>query len=364
MTFLQHFADIKKDLWQNLSETEKPIVLYGMGDGADKIIQVLNQRKIPIAGIFASDSFVREKVFHGHKVVRYADLRERFGHMIVLVCFGTCLPDVMEHIRRIAEEQELYAPDVPVFGEGLMNLEYFKEHAPRLQAVYERLEDPVSRKTFVMALKYRLTGDIRYLSEAESSPEESYTHLLQPHESCTYVDIGAYNGDTIRQFCQYTGTDVTVHAFEPDARNFRKLSAFAAESGIKHFHVYPAAAWSQSSPLTFYARSGRCSAGTTSHAGVKAVEIQGLCADDVVKSADFVKIDAEGSDREALLGMKHLLHNSAPALYVAAYHRTDDYFLLPETVLSMQKDYRVYFRHFPYIPCWDTNFYFIPKKPQ
>ena len=31
---------VKKDLWQYLSETDKPIVMYGMGNGADKILAV------------------------------------------------------------------------------------------------------------------------------------------------------------------------------------------------------------------------------------------------------------------------------------------------------------------------------------
>ena len=33
-----------KDLWSYLSETTKPIVLYGMGDGADKILDVCEQK--------------------------------------------------------------------------------------------------------------------------------------------------------------------------------------------------------------------------------------------------------------------------------------------------------------------------------
>ena len=37
------------DLWQYLARTSKPIVLYGMGDGADKILAVLNRLGIEAA---------------------------------------------------------------------------------------------------------------------------------------------------------------------------------------------------------------------------------------------------------------------------------------------------------------------------
>ena len=42
-------------LWEYLRCAEKPVVLYGMGDGALKILAVCRQYGIPIAGIFASD---------------------------------------------------------------------------------------------------------------------------------------------------------------------------------------------------------------------------------------------------------------------------------------------------------------------
>ena len=41
--FEDKFQDIHEDLWQYLSRTEKPIVLYGMGDGADKILNILEE---------------------------------------------------------------------------------------------------------------------------------------------------------------------------------------------------------------------------------------------------------------------------------------------------------------------------------
>ena len=65
-----------KDLWTHLKETKKPIVLYGMGNGSDKIISVLNRYDIQISGVFESDGFVREKIFHGFKVTDYKTAKQ------------------------------------------------------------------------------------------------------------------------------------------------------------------------------------------------------------------------------------------------------------------------------------------------
>ena len=55
-------------LWDGLSRRECPIWLYGTGNGADKILDVLEARGIPVQGVFASDGFVRSRVFRGMPV--------------------------------------------------------------------------------------------------------------------------------------------------------------------------------------------------------------------------------------------------------------------------------------------------------
>ena len=44
---------------------------------------------------------------------------------------------------------------------------------------------------------------------------------------------------------------------------------------------------------------------------------------------------------------------------ISAYHRTDDFLTSPKTVLEINPEYKMYLRHFSYLPAWDTNFYFI-----
>ena len=86
---------MERGLWQYLKTADKPIVLYGMGNGADKIIAVLESYGIGFDGVFASDGFVRNKTFHGHKIASYGELKQKFGDMIVLLCFGSERPEVI-----------------------------------------------------------------------------------------------------------------------------------------------------------------------------------------------------------------------------------------------------------------------------
>ena len=51
------FIKEKQDVWQILQLTDKPVVLYGMGNGADQIIDLCDRMQIKVAGIFASDCY-------------------------------------------------------------------------------------------------------------------------------------------------------------------------------------------------------------------------------------------------------------------------------------------------------------------
>ena len=89
--------------WEELKEAKLPIVLYGMGDGADRILAALAAHGLQAAGVFASDEFVRGQVFHSFPVLRYEEAKRRFGRMLVLLAFGTGLPAVLARIDQIAQ---------------------------------------------------------------------------------------------------------------------------------------------------------------------------------------------------------------------------------------------------------------------
>ena len=61
-------------LWDYLRTVQKPIVLYGMGNGADAILDRCAAGGILVAGVFASDEFVRGQQFRGYKVKTYKEM--------------------------------------------------------------------------------------------------------------------------------------------------------------------------------------------------------------------------------------------------------------------------------------------------
>lgn len=353
------------DIWETLSETKKPIIMYGMGDGAEKILEVMDRYGIRPADFMASDEFVRGHSFKGYRVKKLSEIEELYDDFIVIICFGSALPDVLEKIDRIREKYETYAPDVPVAGGGLFDSDYISDHEFEIMQLKNILADDQSRECLDLIMKYKITGDIGILRKSETPTMET-TELLNIGLNETYVDLGAYNGDTVEEFLRYTGKRFNkIYAVEPDRRNFSKLRRRLYYISSNLLTAKNAAAWSSDTKLWFNSKSGRGSSVyqslTENNITGRGTEIDAISVDSLLdgKPATLIKYDVEGSEKEALLGSAETIGRYKPRLVVSLYHRVEDLIELPLLVHQLNPDYKLYLRHHPYIPAWDTNLYCI-----
>lgn len=344
-----------KDIWNELKAAKRPVLIYGMGDGCDKIFSVCQKNGIPIAGIFASDDYAREKVIHGFSLLPYKEARRRFPDMIGLLAFGVFRPDLMAQIKRISSEITLLAPEVPLFGGGLFDSEYLDAHKAEIAEVNAMLADEISREVFQNLIEYKLTGKLDPLWRSETEKIEDYKALIPFQKGDVYLDLGAYNGDTVLEWHSLFPDHGEIFAVEPNPKTYQKLIENCAH--ITGFHGIEAAVWNRSEALFFNAKSGRSAA--VSENGPS--KVQGLPADAICQKADFIKFDVEGAEKEAIEGAKRLILESKPSLCISAYHRTEDLFAIPLQVKKICPEYRVYLRHSPYIPAWDTQYYFVAR---
>ena len=359
------YPEIKKDLWQYLAESDKPIVMYGMGNGADKILAVCEAKGIEVSDFFASDGFVRGHSFHGKKVLSYSETKEKYGegNFIVLLSFASSLTEVIENIKRIASESELYAPDVPVSGSDLFDMDYYVAHETEIEEAREILADDQSKKVFDNVIKYKLTGNINYLFDSDSDVDETFNEILRAKDFEITADLGAYNGDTARQLAEYSPKLKKIYALEPDRRNHRKLSEYAEREERFAVIPYQVAAWSKEETLTFGAEGNRNSGvgGSTNAVTSKCVTVEGNSLDNLLAGTndkiDYIKFDVEGAENEAIDGCISTIKAHSPALLVSVYHRSEDIFALPLKIHKLFPDYKLYLRKFRYIPAWDLNLY-------
>lgn len=345
--------------WDFLKNTKLPIFIYGMGDGALKILSVFEKYGIPTAGFFASDEFVRGHSFEGHLVHKLSHIERLVDEFVVVLAFAAGYESLYKRVNEIAERHILLAPDVPVAGGGLFDYEYFCDNRDKFEQVYNRLEDDFSRKTYENIINFKISGKIEYLNACTSDKSEVYDSLIPLSDKELYVDLGAYNGDTAIEFSEaVNGCYEHIYAFEPNPKNYRKLCKNT--ENMDNLTAFNAAAWNENTTLVFTKGEGRMS----QRSGSSGVETQALTVDSAVeKQATLIKLDVEGSEREAIEGARRHISGGANVIS-ALYHRNEDLFAIPLQLLEINPNLRLYVRHQLYIPAWETNLYAINPEKQ
>lgn len=349
------------DLWTYLASASKTIVMYGMGNGADKIISVCDSYGIEIADFFASDGFVRGQVFHGKRVMSFSEIKEKYGKesIIVLVAFASSLPDVMQRIAEVAAECETYIPDVPVRGCNVFCEAFEKEHRERIEEAYDLLADKRSKEVFRGVIEFRKSGRLDILTSTADDRSSVMSELLNFEKYRAAADIGAYNGDTAQELTELCPHIEKIFALEPDRRNFRKLAAFAE----KEPRIIPinAAAWKENTTLIFD-DSGNRNAGLDEGNSRRHAEVDAVALDSILNErVDYIKYDVEGAEKEAIEGTEATIKKYHPDLLISVYHRTEDLHELILQIHSIAPEYKLYLRRYPYIPAWDLNLYAIKE---
>ncbi len=356
---LESLITEKKSCWERLQAEKRPIFIYGMGDGASKIMSVFRQYGIAVAGIFASDEFVRGHSFAGYRVHKLSEVEETVEDFVIVLAFAAGYPSLVEYIRELSRKHTLYVPDVPVIGSGLFTYDYCMEHLQELNAVYRSLADDESRRVFLNVIQFKISGDLHYLDDITAEPEDIYKQILRPSRNETFVDLGAYNGDTIRELLEYTGDRYyAIHAVEPDKKNFKKLVRYIEETEKKRINVYQCAAWCKDTELPFSNKSGRQSVLSPEGTLLPVRSVDSILRG---QAPTLIKMDVEGFEREAIWGASRSIVRYSPKLVVAMYHRNEDLFELPLLIKKLNPKYKLYIRHRLYIPAWETNLYAVTE---
>lgn len=342
-------------LLEKLKATDKPILLYGMGNGADMIIKVLESYGITYEDTFASDGFVRGHSFHGKRVLSFSEAKEKYGDFVIIVTFAVHDDKTMNFISELSDKFELYAPTVSVVDGSPFTYEFFLENEDNFRKAYEMLCDEKSKEDYLNILRFKLSGDVKHLIKAHSEKMKLYDDVLPLSDNESIVDLGAYDGDTIREFLAVTdGKYKNIIALEPDEKNFRKLER--KTEGLDNLTRLNLGAWDKEETLFFAKKSGRNSRLEDGGVPVNFNSVDNIVTEEVT----FIKMDIEGAELKALEGAKNTIAKYKPKLYVCAYHRNEDMFALPFKIKELYEGYKIYFRQHPYIPAWESNFYAIP----
>ena len=348
-------------LWEELQSIHRPILIYGMGNGADKLLTLCRDYHISIAGIFSSDSHAREGMFQGCPVLSRSKALEQYPDAMILLAFGTERPEEVADILSLSHRHCLRIPDTPLLGGAILTPEDVSRRQAEIQHISSLWADDLSRSLFHSLLDAKLSGNPKALM-ANTAPRSELLKLLRLSSTESYLDLGAYRGDTIEEFLSLThGCCRQITALEPDAHNFKKLQA--AWGNRERITLLPYASWNCRDTLEFTGKGGRNCAKKPDLPGkyTHLHPVSGIPVDDLRLDVSYVKMDVEGAEAETLQGMAETIRRCRPKLLISAYHKPDDFITLPGLLLDICPDYRLYLRRTPCIPAWEIQICAVPE---
>lgn len=348
------------------------LVLFGAGTLGRKIHAALKGSRFSVLAFADNDPTKWGTQLNGLPVLSPAEAAERFGER---ACFVVSIwraegaphrfPDTEAHLKQLGVRHVAHFshlawvhPERLVPHYSLDLPQRVREAKQEVIAALALFGEERSRELYLRHALWRLTLDFDLLPPTD--PEEIYfpEGIFQKGIGEVLVDAGAFDGDTCRRMLELWGGEAKrIHAFEPDPMSAQKFQAWlngAAER--ERIRFYPIALGSQAGTCRFEG-SGSLNAAPSSHAGV---EVPCRTLDEVLGDdpPDFIKMDIEGAELEALKGAGALLARG-PRLAICLYHVQDHLWSIPLFVHAQMPGHQLHLRYHG-TDAWELVLYAVP----
>jgi FkbM family methyltransferase len=161
------------------------------------------------------------------------------------------------------------------------------------------------------------------------------------------VDGGACWGDTSLYFA---GQAEQVFAYECVPYN---LAIFQRNMDLNpalasRITLISKALWKSSGATLCFSEDGPGSRALDEATGllVETDSIDNLVGERNLSRVDFIKMDIEGAETNALLGAEQTIRRYRPRLAISVYHNIQDFVRIPEWIANLGLGYRMYLDHF------------------
>jgi FkbM family methyltransferase len=166
------------------------------------------------------------------------------------------------------------------------------------------------------------------------------------------IDAGGCWGDTALFFANEVGENGKVFSFEfiPGNIEIFEKNVLLNQKLNCVIELIKNPLWKDSATKMYYKDNGPGSRVTLEKFKEMNGECNTLSIDDLVaqkgiNKIDFIKMDIEGAETNALIGATNTIKSFRPKLAIALYHSVEDFERIPIFIKSIVPDYEFYFSH-------------------
>jgi hypothetical protein len=232
----------ERSLFDQLAQPfEKSLVLYGSGSLGKKTLAGLRTLGIEPHAFVDRNESLWKSWLDGLQVLSPQEAVDQYGRtsVFVVTIWNPATGQAFNDARKILME---YGPVkvvsfIPLYYKyAEVFLPYYSADLPHkilrqaelVRKAFHLLSDDKSREEYIANLSFRLKGDLNELNCPVDSPQYFPDDILTLLPTEVFIDCGAYDGDTLKDYLGIQSEFSGYIAYEPDPLNFKQLLEFIA----------------------------------------------------------------------------------------------------------------------------------------
>lgn len=184
-----------------------------------------------------------------------------------------------------------------------------------------------------------------YLGKFGKARDNQYYDVLKFSDNEVIADVGCFDCYTMIQYFNYGNNRYRhIYSFEPEPKQYTHCKDIINKAGYTKWDIFNYGVYDDNSKLHF---SSNSSSTKVSEEG--GIEVDVIKLDDFFKTHEaptFIKMDIEGAELAALRGCADTIRKFKPKLAICVYHKPEDIFEIPEYILSLNPNYKMWLRHY------------------
>lgn len=168
--------------------------------------------------------------------------------------------------------------------------------------------------------------------------------IIKCDEQEVFLDIGAYDGDTAKSYIETYGKEnyKKIYCYEITPNVFKKLKE---NTKMCEKIEYRMKGVSDKIGKASFETNGENSSNRITDNDSGDIIITTI-DEDIDENVTFIKMDIEGSEKNALKGCTNQIKNNHPKLAISIYHNNEDIWKIAKQIKEMDPSYKFYIRYY------------------
>lgn len=342
-------------------DSKNKFVVFGASACINSVVALLKEKNKEILYLVDNDKKKEGSVFGGFEV-KSPQILKNLDNEIAIIIASAYQKEIYLQLVEMNIKNEIF----PYIDELMYNV-YIQAKDYNFDLKFlEKFSDEKSKEYVNSIINFRKSLnilDIKSFSDAKIQ----YIHSKINYEKIdgAIIDIGAYDGDSMKTFLKYVPNTSKIYSIEPQSNNFEALKNTIQTLGFSNkVEALKYAIADVDDERVFIdiqenlSSTAQISKNISNENYVLTKTLDTLFKNERI---DLIKMDIEGFEMNALLGAKEIIKNQTPTLILSAYHKNKDIYDFIDFIESLSNEYKLFCYHHPFTH-HEIEYYFINKK--